>query len=356
MFKIAISLFLLALGVLKAELTLEEKVGQLLMVHVVGTEVNDDARVLIQEAHVGGIIYFRSINGLETFEQVKNLSDGLQSLAEIPLLIAVDQEGGRVTHLRGEFTHPPSNQEVGESQNPALAKEIAYKIGSELKASGITMNLAPVVDVNTNPLNPVIGNRSFSSSSREVAIFAKSQLEGYKEAGIIATLKHFPGHGDTCTDSHYGLPVITKPLEDIYRDELYPFSVLAADAEVIMSAHIITEALDSSCPATFSSLILQGLLREQIGFKGVIISDSLVMEGALQYAKNIEEAAIQALNAGCDILLIAGGFMRKELGSPQSIRSIHKALVEAVRSGRISEHRLNEALSRILLLKKHVDI
>ncbi len=343
-----ISTLLSLVSVAHADFTLEEKVGQLLMVHMAGKEVNEDAKILIQEAHVGGIIYFRSLNGLESKEQVKKLSSDLQSLAKTALLIAVDQEGGRVTHLRGEFTHPPSNEEVGMSKNPALAEEIAFQIGNELSEAGITMNLAPVVDVNTNPHNPVIGNRSFSAYPEEVALFAESALQGYKRAHIRATLKHFPGHGDTATDSHYGLPIITK--EDI-NDELLPFSKLVDDAPAIMSAHILVEAIDPICPATFSRVILQDLLREKLGFTGVIISDSLVMEGALQYAKTVENAAIEALNAGCDILLIAGGFTRKELATPEAILSIHKALVEAVRSGRVSEERLDEAVNRIQKLK-----
>jgi len=344
-----LSLFLVASISLQAELSLEEKVGQLLMVHVASL---DDAKVLIQDAHVGGVIYFRALNSLERYEDVRAFSQELQSLATIPLLIAVDQEGGRVTHLRGEFTHPPCNWDVGLTGEPVEAEKIAFMIGSELGAVGINMNLAPVVDVNTNPLNPVIGNRSFSSLPEEVARFAKAALTGYKKAGIISTVKHFPGHGDTAKDSHHDLPVVNKPKEQLFAEELLPFAQLAADADVIMSAHLLVPALDDTNPATFSPLILQNLLRDELGFTGVIISDSLVMEGALKMATSVENAAITALNAGCDILLIAGGFMRKELAEPAAILRVHKALVEAVESGQISQERLDQAVDRILTLKK----
>ena len=344
-----LSLFLVASISLQAELSLEEKVGQLLMVHVASL---DDAKVLIQDAHVGGVIYFRALNSLERYEDVRAFSQELQSLATIPLLIAVDQEGGRVTHLRGEFTHPPCNWDVGLTGEPVEAEKIAFMIGSELGAVGINMNLAPVVDVNTNPLNPVIGNRSFSSLPEEVVRFAKAALTGYKKAGIISTVKHFPGHGDTAKDSHHDLPVVNKPKEQLFAEELLPFAQLAADADVIMSAHLLVPALDDTNPATFSPLILQNLLRDELGFTGVIISDSLVMEGALKMATSVENAAITALNAGCDILLIAGGFMRKELAEPAAILRVHKALVEAVESGQISQERLDQAVDRILTLKK----
>ncbi len=332
-------------------MTLEEKVGQLLMVHYMGEEVGQDARLLVQKAHVGGIIYFRAANGLTSPEQVKRLSDGLQGLARIPLFIAIDQEGGAITHLKQGFTLFPSNWAVGRTGEPEYAKRVAVAIAQQLKAVGINMNLAPVVDVNTNPENPVIGIRSFGTSPQQVATFAKASLEGYKEQGIIATLKHFPGHGDVTVDSHKGLPVVDKSVTELEAVELYPFMKLAHDAEVIMTAHLLVPSLDPDMCATFSAPILQGLLRQKLGFTGIIVSDSLLMDGALSQASGVAEAAIKAFNAGCDLLMIAGGFSKESLGTADSMYKVHQALVQAVLDGRIATSRVDESVARILKRK-----
>ncbi|MFS8563271.1 MAG: hypothetical protein LVR00_02645 [Rhabdochlamydiaceae bacterium] len=203
-------------------LSLEEKVGQLLMVHFQGEVANEDARVLIQDMKAGSIIYYNWSNGLTSPEQVKTLSEGLQKLAKanqtpIPLLIATDQEGGRVCRLTQGFTVFPGNKALAMTGDPTLAEEAAFVMGRELKAVGVNMNLAPVIDVNINPQNPVIGTRSFGDDPKIVAAFGKKALSGYRRAGIIATLKHFPGHGDTAIDSHEALPVVTKEIGELKR-------------------------------------------------------------------------------------------------------------------------------------------
>lgn len=332
-------------------MTLEEKVGQLLIVHFMGHEVNEEAKALVQEAHVGGIIYFIASNGLTSPEQVKRLSADLQSLAKTPLFIAIDQEGGRVTRLKEGFTQLPHNWDVGQTGDPDAAEKIAALSSRELTSVGINMNMAPVVDVNSNPENPVIGKRSFSDDPVQVALFGKAALKGYREGDVIAVLKHFPGHGDTSVDSHYGLPVVDRSLEDLEAIELYPFRELAGEAQAIMTAHIVVPALDPDNAATFSPTILQGLLREKMGFNGIIISDSLLMKGALLQAGTLENAAIKAFNAGCDLLIVAGGFSKESLPQASAMMSVHKALVEAVRDGRISEERLDASVERILRLK-----
>lgn len=356
LFTLFLSLFSLLLIPVRAydiqSMSLEEKVGQLLMVHFLGEELNDDARKLVQQAHVGGIIYFRTANGLTSPEQVRRLSSGLQELARIPLFIAIDSEGGPVTHLKQGFTLFPSNWAVGLTNDPQFAYKVALASSQELKAVGINMNLAPVVDVNTNPKNPVIGIRSFGSTPEQVALFGKAALAGYRQGGIIATLKHFPGHGDVAVDSHYGLPITYKSQNELQTVELYPFAKLAKEAEVIMSAHLLVPSIDPDMCATFSPRLLQGVLREKLGFTGVIISDSLLMDGALLQAKSVENAAIEAFNAGCDLLIIAGGFSKKTLGFADSMCSVHKALVQAVLDGRISHEKLDSSLRRILQLKE----
>lgn len=344
------------------DMTVEEKVGQLLLVHFHGTDANEEARTLIHELHIGGIIYYNWANGLDSPQQVQNLSNHLQDLAQqtrlrVPLLIAVDQEGGRVTRLKEGFTQPPSNQVLGMTHSPSLAQEYAWVVGKELQSVGINFNLAPVVDIHMNPLNPVIGDRSFGNTATLVTAFAHNALIGYQKAHILTCLKHFPGHGDTQVDSHCDLPSLYKSKEQLLQAELLPFMALAPHTDTVMTAHLMIPSLDPVNCATLSQPILD-ILRKEIGFEGVIITDSLVMEGLLKNCRNIEEAALQALNAGCDLLTLGGKQLiganaHLEL-SVKEIKQIHQSLVHAIDAGTLSQHRLDEAVNRILKLKKNL--
>ncbi len=343
------------------EMTLDEKIGQLLMVRFNGKEANEDAKALVQEVHVGGVIFYNWANGLDSPEQVRSLNKNLQQLTlenqtPIPLLIAVDQEGGLVSRLNRGFTIFPGNMALGKTNDPDLAEEAAYAMGQELMAVGVNMNLAPVVDINNNERNPVIGIRSFGDSPKSVSIFAKKALDGYHKAGIITSLKHFPGHGDVEIDSHENLPIVNKSIDQLCENELLPFSELCDLADTVMTAHIMVPSLDSENCATLSRNILL-ILRNLIGFQGVIISDSLLMEGVLKNCDySVEEAAIRAFNAGCDILNLGGRRLfrtRDNLDlTVREIQKIHQALVHAVKTNRISEERVNQSLDRILSLKK----
>lgn len=341
------------------EMTLEEKVGQLLMVHFNGEKINDDAKTLIQDTKVGGIIYYNWSNGLYSPQQIQILSAGLQKLTEakqnpIPLLIATDQEGGVVSRLNNGFTKFPGNKTLGETSDPNLAEDASLAMGEELQAVGINMNLAPVVDVNSNPRNPVIGIRSFGNQAETVVAFGKKALSGYRQAQIIATLKHFPGYGDVAVDPHEDLPIVLKSKEELERVELLPFAKLATSADAIMTAHILAPALDPENCATLSETTLN-YLRETIGFKGVIVADSLVMEGVVKKCRTVDEAAIQALKAGCDILILGGRLLIGEHAGFELIVSdvqrIHNSIVQAVKTGRISEARVDQAVERILNMK-----
>lgn len=343
------------------ELSLEEKVGQLLVVHFHGESVNEDAQRLIQGVKVGGIIYYNWANNLTSFDKVHSLSNDLQSLASenkipIPLLITTDQEGGIVSRLSNEFTLFPGNKALGILKDENFAKDIFFAMGRELRCSGINMNLAPVVDINTTLKNS-IGSRSFGATPETVIAFGKKALEGFKEAGILTVLKHFPGHGDVEIDSHFALPIVTQSIERLENHALLPFSALAHQTDAIMTAHLLVPAFDPDHCATLSPIIL-GYLRDTIGFQGVIISDSLVMEGVLQKYTTVEETAIQALNAGCDILLLGGkllndSFFDREL-SVDRIEEIQQSIIHAVQTGRISIRRVDEAVQRILKLKEHL--
>lgn len=343
-----------------SKLSTEEKVGQLLIAHFHGKTANKESCTLIQQAKIGGIIYYNWANGLTSPEQVQTLSSGLQQQAKgnplaIPLFIAVDQEGGRIARLTQGFTQFPSNQALGKTQDPRLAESNAIVMGKEMRAVGVNMNFAPVVDINNNPKNPVIGNRSFGDTAELVTAYGERALAGYHKAGIITTLKHFPGHGDVEIDSHEDLPVIHKSMEQLEKLELIPFAKLSAQTDAIMTAHLLVPALDPEYCSTLSLKTLS-YLRETIGFQGVIISDSLMMKGVLKKCHSVDEAAIQAFNAGCDLLILGGkqligANLNAEL-DVEDVLQIHQSLVNAVKSGRIQEERLNQSIERILKLKE----
>lgn len=344
------------------EMTLEEKVGQVLMVHFHGETVNDEAKALVQETKIGAIIYYNWSNGLHSVEQVRELSVGLQELTQsnriqIPLLIAVDQEGGRVARLRQGFTQFPSNQAVAMTHDPNEAENVAWTMGKEMLSVGINMNLAPVVDVNSNPQNSVLGDRCFGRDPERVIAFGKKALAGYRRAGVISTLKHFPGYGDVSVDPHADLPINRKTFEELKGIELLPFAHLAPFADAIMTAHILVPELDPENCSTLSEGTLS-YLRDIIGFRGVIISDSLVMRGVIKECHTVDEAAIRALNAGCDLLILGGKLL---IGTSNGyelktadVQQVARSLVDAVRMGRIPEERLNQAVDRVLQLKAKI--
>lgn len=331
-----------------ATMSLDEKVGQLLMAHFQGEQINQEACDLIHEAHVGGIIYYNWANGLQNPEQVKLLSQALQKEAKIPLLIAADQEGGLVNRVQG-LTSFPGNKAIGMTGHPEWAAEAAQVIGEELLSTGVNMNLAPVVDINSEPRNPVIGIRSFGDNAEIVMECASQALQGYNKAGMITTLKHYPGHGEAKVDSHVDLPVIYKTLEELEACELLPFKTLQADA--IMTAHLLVPALDPDNCSTLSKPTLDYLRKN---FQGVIITDSLVMGGVLNPSTTIEEVAKRAFLAGSDILLLGGKHLAgssTEL-TPKDVIRVHKYLVKAVQNKEISEERINSSVERILNLKR----
>lgn len=346
------------------EMSLEEKVGQLLMVHFRGEDVNEDAKTLVQKLHIGGIIYYNWANGLRSPQQIRNLSSKLQELAvkkrfSIPLFISVDQEGGVVNRLSDGFTVFPGNKALAMAGDLKLSEQSAFAMGQELRAVGINMNLSPVVDINNYSLSPVIGIRSFGRSADKVISFAKNSMLGYGRAGIITSLKHFPGHGDVEVDSHVDLPVLNKTKEQLEEMELVPFAELADQADIVMTAHLIVPAFDPQNCTTLSKDSLN-YLRRELGFEGVIMSDSLVMEGLLKNCASIDDAAIRALNAGCDLLLLGG---KQMIGGDASleltvadIQRIHTAIVNAVRRGLIPQARLDQAVERILDLKKRYSL
>jgi beta-N-acetylhexosaminidase len=357
-------LFVLLWGEVFAEMSLEEKVGQVMMVHFHGETANEEAKMLLEHTHAGGILYYQWANGLNNPAQVQELSRSLQQMnadcgSEIPLFIGIDQEGGSVCRLKNGFTHMPSQNTIAETYSEEKAQELYYNVAAELIGVGINMNFSPVVDINSMADNSLkyMFKRTFGNDPETVTKYARAALLGYKKAGLISTLKHFPGIGDTTVDSHADLPILLKSFEDLQLRELYPYIQLANEADVMMTAHLLVPALDPVNPSTLSSATLK-FLREEIGFNGVIISDSLLMKGILASGITVDEAAICAFNAGCDLLMLGGALFNVKMTQieselkPADFISIHQSLVKAVREGRISQERLDEAVFRIMALKQ----
>lgn len=350
-----------------AGMSLEEKVGQLFVMRVYGhsatapDQADIDANLkeigvrtaaeLIERYHVGGIIYFVWAHNTRDPHQIAELSNGIQraGLAQptpIPLLISTDQEHGIVARVGKPATLMPGAMALGAGGSRSDAREAARIAGTELAAMGIRQNYAPVADVNVNPANPVIGVRSFGSDPQAVAGLVASQVRGYQGAGIAATSKHFPGHGDTVSDSHTSLPTIHHTREEWGVLDAPPFrAAIAAGIRSIMTAHIVVPALDpSEDPATLSRPILTGILREELGYDGVVVTDALDMAGVRQKYGD-DRVPVLALKAGCDQLL-----------NPPNLSVAWNAVLQAVRNGELTEQRIEESILRILLLKSELGL
>ncbi|MFB6634328.1 glycoside hydrolase family 3 protein [Streptomyces sp. NPDC056362] len=343
-------------------MSLEEKVGQLFVTRVHGHSATDpdqadiDANLaafgvrtaaeLVARYHVGGIIYFSWAHNTRDPQQIAALSNGIQQAAlgqptPVPVLLSTDQEHGIVCRVGEPATLLPGAMALGAGGSHADARRAAQIAGEELVALGIRQNYAPVADVNVNPANPVIGVRSFGSDPRAVAGLVAAQVQGYQRAGVAATSKHFPGHGDTAVDSHYGLPTITHTREQWAELDAPPFrAAIAAGTDSIMTAHLVVPALDpSEDPATLSHPILTGILREQLGYDGVVVTDALGMEG-VRTKYGDERVPVLALKAGVDQLL-----------DPPRLDVAWNAVLKAVRDGELTEARLDASILRILRLK-----
>ena len=345
-----------------ARMSLEEKVGQLFVSNAYGTtaDTTDPADVaqnqalygvdtpaqVVQKYHLGGVIYFNWTNNANNPPQIAGLSNGLQRAAaaermHIPLLISTDQETGIVARVGPPATQFPGNMAIGATRNPDYAYTTANITGQELRAIGINQDFAPDSDVNVAPRNPVIGVRSFGSDPSLVASMAAREVDGYQDANVASTAKHFPGHGDTDTDSHTGLPVIGHTLEQWKQIDLPPFQAdIAHHIDSIMTAHIVVPALDpSGDPATLSKPIMTGILRNQLHYDGVVITDSLAMQGVRDKYGD-DRVPVLALKAGVDQLLM-----------PPNMDLAYNSVLKAVRDGELSEARIDQSVYRVLRLK-----
>jgi len=279
---------------------LEFEAAQLLLVGFAGTEISAELRELLARGVLGVVLFGRNV---EDPAQVARLCAELKRAAGRPLLVAVDQEGGSVRRLRAGFTNVPSMRALGHTRDPALAHQVGRLLGRELRAVGIDLNLAPVLDVDTNPQNPVIGARAFASDPEWVGALGVALGRGLEWEGVGACAKHFPGHGDTVVDSHRALPRLSHDLARLSSVELVPFRAwVHAGFGAIMTAHILFDAIDAERPATLSEPVLQGLLRARLGYEGAILSDDIEMRAIAEREGRGRGAAL-AVRAGVDVVL-----------------------------------------------------
>lgn len=320
-------------------MTTEEKVGQLLIAGFYETEAGEEARSYIQDYHVGGLILYG--RNVESVQQLTDLTNGLKALAGdgIPLFLSTDQEGGMVERMPPEIQKLPNAYDVSD---PAA---FGSALGAECAAFGLNTDFAPSLDIWSNPNNTVIGKRAFGADADTVTQRGLACLTAMEESGTIPVVKHLPGHGDTDTDSHVGLPVVDKTREELLEMELLPFqAAIDAGAPAVMVGHILMTQIDPDKPATLSSEVVTGLLREELGFDGVVFTDDLTM-GAITQNYGLGEAAVLAVEAGCDVLLVC-----HEAGS---VDQVYTALLDAVDTGRITADRLDQSVRRILTLKQN---
>jgi beta-N-acetylhexosaminidase len=341
--------------------TLESQAGQMIMCGFRGLQIEPEAPILkdLQAGRCGGVILFdrdlqlkSDVRNIADTDQVAALVRQLQARAEKPLLIAVDQEGGKVARLkpRHGFAAWPSAQALGKTNDLETTRQVGSSIGKALSSLGVNLNLAPVVDVNANPANPVIGRlgRSFSDQPEQVAAHAGAFIQGLHEWGVLSCIKHFPGHGSSSTDSHLGLTEIT---ESWSRTELLPYQALiqAGLCDMIMTGHLVHQGLDPVFPATLSRAILRDLLREELEFKGVIVSDDLQMK-AIRNEFSLSRAILHSVRAGVDILLFGNNLEY----DPHIARTAHSILVRLVKEGVIARARIQASWTRIQTLKNRL--
>src|SRR5215831_8173805 len=317
---------------------LRRQIGQLLIAGFNGHQIPPELRSLAKEFSLGGVILFA--RNVSEPEQVAELAyEAARLVPDLPLWVSIDQEGGRVARLKSPFTEWPPMATLGRSGDTALAERFAKALAAELKTVGVTLDYAPVLDVHTNPKNSVIGDRALGETAADVARLGAAIVRTLQAEGIAACGKHFPGHGDTSTDSHLELPLVEHPPDRLRRVEFVPFkAAIEADVATIMTAHVLVPSLDEKRPATLSHAVVQEILRDELGYRGVILSDDLEMKAvAAEY--EVPAAAILAVQAGCDGVLICSGDHDKQAAALE-------ALVHAVEDARIPLSRIDDALAR----------
>ncbi|WML33952.1 beta-N-acetylhexosaminidase [Clostridium sp. OS1-26] len=330
-------------------MTLDEKIGQMLMVGVDGYTLDSNSRKMIEEYKVGGFIILGQ--NVQSTNQLLNLVNSLKAANlknKIPIFVSVDEEGGRVDRMPQELRRYPTNREVGQINNSNLSYSIGNVMAEELKSFGFNMNFAPVLDINSNPNNSVIGNRSFGSTSKIVGKLGVETMKGLQSGNVISVVKHFPGHGDTSVDSHIELPTVSNDLNRLKNFEFIPFDeAIKNKADAVMVSHILLSKIDSSNPASFSKAVITDILRKQLNFNGVVITDDMAM-GAIVKNYNIGEVSVKSVEAGSDIILVSHSYENEVM--------VINALRNAVGNGVITKERIDESVYRILKLKQKYEL
>ncbi|MGQ8875158.1 beta-N-acetylhexosaminidase [Paenibacillus sp. TSA_86.1] len=328
------------------QLTLEEKVGQMILAGVQGTTLDKEAKQMIAGQKVGGIIFYA--NNVTTLQGTANFVQSIKQANQqnpVPILMSVDQEGGKVSRMPDAVESIPSNRKVGKTNDTNLAQQMGVLLARQIKLAGFNVDFAPVLDINSNPKNPVIGDRSFGTTADLVTRMGIAGMKGLRSEGVIPVVKHFPGHGDTSVDSHLDLPVVNKSEKQLAELEWIPFQAAVKEqAEAVMVAHILFPKLDPNYPASLSKVIIGDHLRGKFKYDGVVITDDLSM-GAISKNYPLREATVATVQAGSDILLVAHSY--------ESAKTIFDTLISAVKSGIIKESRIDESVYRILALKQH---
>lgn len=328
-----------------SSLTLEEKIGQMILAGVQGTTLDNQTKQMITDQKVGGIIFYA--NNVSTLEGTAKFVQSIKEVNQsnpVPIFMSVDQEGGKVSRMPDTVESIPSSRKVGETKDNALAETMGQLLARQVQLAGFNVDFAPVLDVNSNPKNPVIGDRSFGSSAELVSRMGIAEMKGLRSEGIIPVVKHFPGHGDTSVDSHLDLPVVNKTEKQLAKLEWIPFQAAVKEqVEAVMVAHILFPKLDPDHPASLSDVIIGEHLRGKFNYDGVVITDDLSM-GAIAKNYKLDEAALATVKAGSDILLVAHSY--------ESAKTIFDTLISAVKSGKITESRIDESVYRILALKQ----
>ena len=328
-----------------SNMSLDEKIGQLVISGFYGTTLDENILKLIKEDKISGVILFnRNVKDSSTLLSLNNSLKESNKNNKLPLFISVDEEGGLVTRMPKDIKRLPTNTYIGSLNNKDLSYNVGEILGEQLSYFGFNMNFAPVLDINSNPNNPVIGDRSFGNNKDTVAILGTSTMKGIQSKNIISVVKHFPGHGDTSVDSHVNLPVVNYDINRLKSFEFVPFkTAIQNGADAIMVGHILLPKIDSKYPSSMSYEIVTNILRKDLGFNGLVVSDDMTM-GAITKNYSIEESSIKAINAGVDLLLVCQKYENTE--------NVLKALKEAALNGTISKERLDNALYNIISIKK----
>ncbi len=328
-----------------SKMTLSQKIGQMFVIGFSGTSMTNSLKNDIENYNFGNIIYMKyNVTNPDTLLEMSNsIQKAMVNYNTVPAFITIDQEGGRVARLTNGGTHFISNMAMAATGNPYNSYLEGLAMGKELSSYGINVDFAPVLDVNNNPENPIIGIRSYGDNPITVSSFGNEMIKGLKESNVMGCSKHFPGHGNTNVDSHYGLPTITSNIDELYQIELAPFiSAISNGIDSIMTTHIIFTSIDEQYPATLSKKVITDLLRTELGYNGIIFTDGMEMGAVTNNFGGYDRTAILAVQAGVDILTYT---------SSSNPKTAHKALMNAVSTGEITEERINESVRRILLKK-----